>query len=366
MTPSGSSPELDGDVLATRTTSPVTRSAGRSSLKTHWFDHWHPDLDGALAVLPEMETCPNELYRLIGDPEDSLVPKRIALLTDGDQPMAVIALRRELRRWTPVTTWVVPGALFPIDDGNILRALRALRPLDAPLFMSWWRQSVAPPYSLRMTLAALPTYQLELTSDYEALWQETGLMSDIRKARKRCVRFNLEINAPGAAEWTIRSWGQKWATAGLAEQPEMRDKLIVARYWEQRGRHVCLSLRDGDQFIAGDTSFVHGRDLVGLNHYRDEGYGRCGLGNRLLDAATSFAAERDFRYHDFGGGYEYKKQWARQIGTRWQFTFDASRIPVWTVANKMWHQMRRVRDHLRSWQAGNYCLTSMIYTLISV
>src|SRR5690606_24957264 len=32
-------------------------------LRVDWFDRWHPDLDAALATLPEMPMCPHELYR---------------------------------------------------------------------------------------------------------------------------------------------------------------------------------------------------------------------------------------------------------------------------------------------------------------
>lgn len=57
-------------------------SPGVEGLKVKWFTSWHPLLDEALAVLPEMETCPHELSAaLMRNP--SPTAKRMALVMEG-------------------------------------------------------------------------------------------------------------------------------------------------------------------------------------------------------------------------------------------------------------------------------------------
>jgi len=314
-------------------------------LRANWFAHWHPDLDAALGLLPATSLCPHDLYRELCTARGPL-RKRIAMVTERDLPVAVIGLRRDPKRWAPVTTWMIPGAVFPVEDRDLVRALVALGPMDAPLYVGWWRRGTPPPASYRLNVEAVPTFRLDCTGDYEAYWCQSGLMSDVKRARKRCARLSLEFNRPGAAEWTIKNWGRKWAQDGTKELAETGDKLIVARYWEARGRHITASLLDGDKLIASDTSLVHQGDVVGLTHYREPGYEKLGAGNRLLDAVTQWAAAGGLRKHDFGGGFAYKSRWAPEDGVRWHFTLNPGLIDLSAIRALGRLQVRRLIDRV--------------------
>ena len=59
------------------------RISGRHGLRVRWFDTWCSTLDDALQALPEMESCPHELFRLLML-NPSPTRKRAALITDRD------------------------------------------------------------------------------------------------------------------------------------------------------------------------------------------------------------------------------------------------------------------------------------------
>jgi hypothetical protein len=49
-----------------------SRVRGRRPLTVRWFNNWRPELDAALADLPDMPSCPHDLFRvLMQAPADS-------------------------------------------------------------------------------------------------------------------------------------------------------------------------------------------------------------------------------------------------------------------------------------------------------
>jgi hypothetical protein len=308
-------------------------------LRVSWFERWHADLEGALRELPEMPTCPHELYRqLIETP--GILPKRVALVTEHDTPVAVIGLRREPTQWLPVTSWVAPGSIAPHRTGYLVAAFAALR---MPVKVAWWHESEPPPVGACLQVSArIPTHKLTCEGDFEAYWRQSGQMKHILRARKKCAAFQVVVNHPGANEWAINGAGRKWAPPGLAWIPGMRDKLTAARYWEPRQRLISVSLLDGERIAASANGFALGRELVGLTNYREPEYDRLGVGHRVFDALLWCARERGFEKLDFGGGHEYKSGYAPEDGARWQLTFAPDGIEALRVGRALLTHMRRL------------------------
>jgi GNAT superfamily N-acetyltransferase len=288
-----------------------------NGLKVDWFDGWHPILDEALQSLPEMETCPHELFRLLIE-NPGPARKRSALVTERGVPVAVVGLRQRGRySWEPVTQWITPGAVFPAKPGYLMSALESLR---IEVWVAWWRMASPPPASQLMRyLESTPTYRLSCSGDCERYWRETGHFKTIRRIRNRCRNYTLAINAPGSAEWTIRNWEAKWRPDPATVDPSLTDRIIAANYLEGQGRYYTLTLLDGDVRIGGATMTVHHGDAVAGVLHRDLEYRRQGVGDRLIDLSFTFAAERGFETFDIGGGHHYKSHWARQEGERWWF-----------------------------------------------
>lgn len=288
------------------------------SPEVHWHDGWHPSLDEALSALPSPELCPPELLREIF--EVCTVEKRVALVGELGNPLAVVPLKRAFGMWQPVTTWVLPGTLFPARAGQEIRALAALR---MPIFVGWWRQRMPPPDDAAIAQRRdVPAHRLACTEEDEPYWRQTGLLNKVRRARKRCATLRVEVNRPGAAQWTIENWGRSWASEGHACVPDTLERLTVARWWEPHGRHVCVSLLDGDEIAASATAFVQDRDVIGLSVYRRREYDRLLVSTRLFDAVHQWALGSGMALIDFGSDHDYKKEWAPQAGTKSELVVD--------------------------------------------
>jgi len=308
----------------------------RERFRVHWFDEWHDDLDAALGHLPEMDTCPTPLYKEL-ILTLSTAEKRTALVTRGGDPVAVVGLRKSDGHWVPVTSWIVPGVVFPVIEDQLIPVLIALQ---EPVVVAWWRQREPPPPHNRLEiLDTASTRRLTCTGDYEAYWRKTKLLKEIRRARRRCHHLTVEVNRPGAAEWTILEWGRAWAPPGAELLPDTGDRVVVARYWEPRGRHFTVSLVDGDRIAASGVVFAHGSHIVGMANCRDSTFDHLGVGNRLLDAVHQWALESGFEKQDFGGGHDYKKRWAPEEGLRYQFT-AATRLGLLKKALR--HPVKRI------------------------
>lgn len=291
--------------------------APHNGLDVVWFDGWHPALDEALPGLPEIESCPHELFRLlIQNPGPA--HKSSALVTERGVPVAVLGLRQRGRySWEPVTQWIVPGAIFPAKPGYLIPALEAAR---QEVWVAWWRMEHAPPPSkLMRCLESTPTYRLHCSGDFEKYWRENGYFKTIRRTRNRCRNLTLAINSPGSAEWTIRNWQARWSEDPASVDPSLSDRILAAEFLASRGRHYALLLLDGDVPVGGATMTVQNRDVVAGVLYREPQYDRLGVGVRLIDLSFSFAAENGFEVFDLGGGHDYKKHWAPQQGERWWF-----------------------------------------------
>lgn len=302
-------------------------------LRVRWYDQWHPLLDEALASLPEMQSCPHELFRLLIQ-NPTLVRKRVGLVTEQGTSVAIVGLRQKGKHsWEPVTQWIIPGAIFPAKPGYLIPALETV---GSEVWVAWWRMGEAPsPSRFIRYIESTPTYRADLSSDYERYWRRTSHYKTVVQNRNRCRKFTFAVNLPGSAEWTINNWEAKWRTNPAVADPALSDRIVAAKYLESQGRYFTLSLLDQGVPIGGATLTVHGKDLVAGVIHRDPKYDWYGVGVRLIDLSFSFAAESGFERLDLGGGHEYKKYWAPQEGERWWFNicpeplFRAKQVVHW-------------------------------------
>jgi hypothetical protein len=312
-----------------------------NGLRVTWFDSWHPSLDVALQSLPEMETCPHELFRMLAG-QHGAEQKRLALVTEKGEPVAVVGLRRISKRYRyELVTWViVPDSVFPAKPGYHLPALEAL---GVEVIVGWRRMASAPPPSLLMRdHERMPVHQMTCLDNFEEYWRtaESGHWNTIKRSRKRCKDFTFAVNAPGAADWTIRNWGKVWNIDPVL----VEDSLMIAKYFEECGKFFTLLLLDQEKPLAGHTFIPHGNCLVWEHTYRDPEYDSLGVGTRLMDLAFSWAVESGFDAIDLGGQHSYKSRWAPENGEVSIFTicpeplFQMKQLQSW---------MRRIRSKLR-------------------
>lgn len=326
--------------------------ASYNGLTATWFDGWNSMLNEALQGLPEMDACPHELFRrLIQNPGSA--PKKITLITKRGTAVAVVPLR-QLGRWNyEIPNWMIPGALFPAQWEYLIPALEAL---GSEVWVSWRRKGDSPPQSQLMRYLKLtPLHLIRFSEDYESYWRGSGLYKQIRKTRNRCKDFELVVNSPGSAEWTIRNAAEKWrnessTTSRVIDDWAVSDWIVVANYLESLGRHYTLMLLDKGSPIGGATLFVTRNEAVGGLIYRKPGYERFSVGVRLLDLCTSFAAESGFDVLDFGGNAEYKTLWAPQEGAL--YLFNLCPEPIFRVKQAL-NWARKAPGKVVNWVGGD-------------
>lgn len=320
----------------------------QNGLAVTWFDAWHPSLDDALQLLPESDSCPHELYRLLMQTPCSM-PLRTALVTDQGRPVAVVGLRRKGHRsWEPITQWIIPGVVFPAEPAYIMPTIEAL---GVDIWVAWWRMANPPSPSQQIRyIESAPVYRISLKENFEQYWRDNGFFKTIRRVRNRCRDLTLAINAPGTAEWTVRNWEAKWRENPAIVDTSLPARLVTAEYLSQRGKYYTLSLSDGDKLAAGASIMVHGKDLVAGVFYRDPDYHHHGVGDRLIDLSFAFGVENGFETIDLGGGHDYKKHWAKPDGERWFFNacpellYRAKQVTNWMrdVRNQPKQQLTKI------------------------
>jgi hypothetical protein len=293
-----------------------TICAAAQGLRVRVFPDWQRKLDEALESLPEKELLPHELFRSLmkmANPKG----RQIRLVTEYGVPVALAGLVNRWGCWEPVTQWIVPGVLFPVKEGYLSKVLAAL---GLEIKVGWWRWNEPPPkMGCLRRIVMTPTRRMSCSEDFEQYWRRSSLIRNIRTARKRCKGFDLRIDAPGAAEWTIRNWAAKWRPAGMSEMPGLEERLTVALYLEERGMHHTLLLCDKDEPVAGVTLIVDRNDVVAHCTYRNPNYDWHGAMNRNFESMFYWAKERGFTKIDIGGSFDYKARWAPEDGEKFEF-----------------------------------------------
>jgi GNAT superfamily N-acetyltransferase len=212
--------------------------------------------------------------------------------------------------WAPVTNYLTPASLFPVDP-NCIHHVPALIGVNLTL-AGWHLPLPAQEFLDARSLAFRPTFKMDCSQDIERYWQQQGQLRAIKRSRKRCSSFKIEVNAPESLDWTIKNWHSKYKESRLG------DRLLVARYLHDQGRMYTISAKDDEKLIAAEALLVYRDELIFQYNYRDPQYDWYGIGNRLLDHCFQWASEMGFKKLDLGGfSPEYKKRWAPQDGEIW-------------------------------------------------
>lgn len=300
-------------------------SRNRTGVSVRWYDRWEPALDDTLAALPEMDTCPHELFRALAT-NPTPAAKRIALVTEDGAPIAVVALRRNGRFWEPVCQGAVPGAVAPALPAQLTTALSALG-IDVRV-TGWYGPLPANAGKLR-DVYRYPVYVLPTDGSIEQHWRSSSLYRNIVTARNRCASMTFAVDAPGADEWIVHN-----AAASYGASDTLADSLLATRYLVEQGRAHTFALLDGDRFVAGSTAMAAGDIVVGQTMYRDPAYQRQDVGTRLLDLQFGWTCDAGYRLLDIGPGqgFEYKARWGHESGERAGFSVRPAHLQLGTTA----------------------------------
>lgn len=296
-----------------------SRVRGRRPLSVRWFNTWHADLDAALAALPEMPTCPHDLFRILMETPAPAV-KRTALVMDDGEPIAVVGLRRRKQHWLLITDMVTPFSFAPAAPGRLIDALAAL---GLYLRIADWHDAV--PAGPNMHFVERRTsYRVPTRVDLNAFWKTRGTtnMATMRKARNRCDRLGkveLEVDAPGAAAWTINKWSEKWSGHPYSLTSATGEILAAADWLSARGLYHSFRLVIDGEPVAGVNLLDQGDVAHALSSYRDPRYAKSGTGVRLDELVYRWAASSPYSYIDLGYGDDYREKWGEPAGTRADF-----------------------------------------------
>lgn len=281
-------------------------------LHVTWYETWQSSIFHALNCLPEMDTCPHDLYRLLMQNTDS-ARKRVAVVANDAEVVAVAGLRQTGRTcWVPITQWITCGGVIPALPEYMLPSLDAL---NTEVCIAWWRMADKPPMirSIR-NVESVSTYRFHLDEDYESYWGESGHWNTVRRCRNRCSKFRLGVNRRDSAEWTIGNWWMQWRSDSGCKESDLSDRIIAAKFLENQGVHYSFNLFDQDKPVAGHTFLSHHNDLVWQVSYRDPAYDWYGVGTGLMDLIFAWGKQEGYSTIDLGGWHDYKLRWAPQEG----------------------------------------------------
>ena len=290
------------------------------ALRVEWPDDRRV-VEGALRELPESSDWPGLFEVLM---ESRGPAKRVAVVFDRDGPMGVALLRSIGRSsWEVATRWIVPGFLFPVRPGCTYEVLKALQ---VRVDVGYWRYPEPPPVGPGIqNFRQQERHQLDCTTDFDAYWKESGNLSFVRQAQRRCKSFLLRIDPEGGAEWTICNWERKWRSDPNTPLPAIEDRVAAAKFLERLGRHHTMVLFDGERRIAGTTVLIHNGCVVCQLIFRVPEYNYHGVGTHITEAVFQWAKRSGYRKIDLGTGTAYKGRWAPATGeyTYW-FTVPPS------------------------------------------
>jgi hypothetical protein len=304
--------------LLTQAKSVLDEVISTRGLKARFFDNWESDLDHALRHLPEHELLSHQAFRALMLSEADRAKRKLALVTDRGEPVAVVGLKNRQGWWEPVTQWIIPGVLFPVKSSDAIAAVLAALQLE--IRIGWWRWEIPPPEAGWIKdVVSMPSHGSALDESVEKYWRDTDFFKDVRYFRNRCRGMSLGVNLAGARERTIRSWSAKWSRDGAQELPGLTDRLLITEELEKRGKFFTLSLLDGEAPAAEWNVLVHRGDLVAYLNYRNPKYDRQGAMTHLMDRSITWAIENRFTRIDVGGSYDYKKAWFPVNGLKWEF-----------------------------------------------
>jgi len=286
----------------------------RTSLPVRFLRTWSASITDAVHHVGVAGDYPPELYASLLEHAVGSGGE-LAIVGPADDPTAVVGLLTAgTRRWANATNWLLPGV---VCAGPPERALDAMAALRRDVAVAWWHMGTEPAHPAIRSDVGAPVRAVRL-AEREAFWRTSGQWRAVKHARNRCEGLDVVVDGPGDAEWVVRCWAAKWSgtPGGDPEGFRVAERLEVASALAPRGRHMTVTLRAGDQRIAGATMVRVGDAMVAGVLYRDESVGGLPSGVRVIDASMTEAARRGALVFDLGGGHAYKSKWAPQVGLR--------------------------------------------------
>ena len=108
----------------------------RQKLKVFWSKELVREFEEAINLITNMDPLAKELFvGLIRNSSEK--NKSIALVLEGEDPVAVIAMKKRDSSWIHLNHYLYPGANFPCKEGYFARSLKILK---KNLWTSWWRR----------------------------------------------------------------------------------------------------------------------------------------------------------------------------------------------------------------------------------
>lgn len=277
-------------------------------------DSWDAAHDEALERLPAPDGCSRDAYRILTGDTD--VRKKHIVVYDGDEPLAVLSLRRRKAFWEPVTIQCLPGFIAPARDEASLR--RAIAATGLEIVVPSGLKASAKPLRPQVDYG-YDIHQIDLSSDYEAFWELNGrrCLNSIKKARRKCKDFQVVVDGAEDIAWGVGAWRDMWADDPDNEVCAYHDRL---RFWEGLrdnpdrtgdGFKVhTLSVRDGENIAAAVIFLSRGDRLYWQCTSRNFDYNKFGVGTYALDQAVAWAKAQGFALVDLAGGGGFKADWA--------------------------------------------------------
>jgi hypothetical protein len=284
-------------------------------LKVKWFSAWHPMLDEALAVLPEMETCPHELFgEIMRNP--SPTAKRMGIVTDGGGPLGVVGLRRRRGCWEPAGQGVTPMAFVPCQPGAEYRVLAATR---LALRVNYWPGEVPRERWVR-DVHPYAVYTMPTNRKLEEHWRTSHQWRVMRTARQRTAGMKFAVESGGTSlGQVVQLWARKWAAHPDQETLRAPDIALAGEYYQRHGAYITATLRKDGELTAGTTCFLWKGTLITQTHWTSPQYRWHGSGTRVLELLYRWAQDRGLRCIDLGGGGGYKRDVGIPQGWRTNF-----------------------------------------------
>ena len=318
-------------------------------LKIRWFSSWHPMLDEALAVLPEMETCPHELFGAIMR-NPSPTAKRMGLVTRDGEPQGVVGLRRRRGCWEPAGQGVTPRAFVPCRPGMEYPVLAATR---LTLKVNYWPGEIPAGRWIR-DVEPYTVYTMPTDRRLEDHWRASHQWNVIKKARRRTCGMKFSVETAGdAVDRIVERWAEKWEGDRAQETLRAPDIALAGRYYQRAGQYVAATLTLDGELAAGTTYFLRDRVLVMQTHWTSADFRWHGSGTRIVDLLYEWAQEHGIRQIDLGGGGGYKSD----VGIAESFrTNFAIAPPLRYTALRMGRQVKRVErllDRMSREQGGS-------------
>ena len=292
------------------------------SASVSWHAAWDQDTSRFFKRLGGESWLPEQvLERLVND--QSIHPKRVALLTRDGQPWALVPLRWTTKYWQPL----LRGVADPFPDFIATHATEEVfAALNVGVYVRFGTQDPVNVRSRRWA-ATDTSYDLSLDESPERFWRQTARWKSVVQARKRTAGFDLVRDDPAATRWTVERWRRRWSTGRAIEvSAKWRDRIAFDQWGLTSGAVRSWALRDRGRWVAGCVGVIRDGSMMLQTVAREPEYDWYSVGTRVFAEAVMGAYELGLREVSFGAGFEYKRWWARPGHVR--HTYIVAPLPV--------------------------------------